>query len=89
VALAENFCRVMGFMMKELSEFLSTTNEIRDRIETLSTFLKIDNVRHQIDKLEVTMRSPDFWNNQLLAKEMGRKLHALKEKLTNIEDFKR
>jgi peptide chain release factor 2 len=75
--------------MQELSEFLSAANAINDRIKTLSAFLDIDNLRHEIGKMEESMSAPDFWNNQLLAKEMGSKLHAFKRKLASVENLKK
>jgi peptide chain release factor 2 len=75
--------------MQELSEFLSAANGINDRIKTLSTFLDIDGVKHEIGKIEESMSAPGFWNNQLLAKETGSKLHALKEQLASMENLKK
>jgi peptide chain release factor 2 len=75
--------------MQELSEFLSAANGINDRIKTLSIFLDIDGVKHEIGKLEESMSAPGFWNNQLLAKETGSKLHALKQKIASVENLKK
>jgi peptide chain release factor 2 len=75
--------------MQELSEFLSAASAINDRIKTLSTFLDIDNIKHEIGKIEESMSVPDFWNNQLLAKETGSKLHALKQKVASVENLKK
>ncbi|MDR2628813.1 MAG: hypothetical protein LBC30_02375, partial [Puniceicoccales bacterium] len=75
--------------MQELSEFLSAANAINDRIKILSTFLDIDNAKHEIGKMEESMSAPNFWDNQFLAKETGSKLHALKRKLASVENLKK
>jgi peptide chain release factor 2 len=75
--------------MQELSEFLSAANAISDRIKILSTFLDIDKVKHEMCKMEENMSAPDFWDNQFLAKETGSKLHAFKQKLASMENFKK
>jgi peptide chain release factor 2 len=75
--------------MQELAEFLSAADEINGRIATLVKFLGIDAVKHEIEELESLTAAPDFWNDQIFAKSTGSKLHALRQKIADVENLQK
>lgn len=64
-------------------------DNINGRIGALETFLAVDAMKKEIGLLEEAMAAPNFWNDQISAKETGSKLHGLKRKITDVENLKR
>jgi peptide chain release factor 2 len=65
----------------KMDELVKSVENLKKRIETASSLLKLEENKKEIVKLNKIVAAPDFWNDQKKAKEVSQKLNDLKEEV--------
>ncbi|MCB5278630.1 MAG: peptide chain release factor 2 [Candidatus Cloacimonetes bacterium] len=65
-------------------EFKKEAGELIEQIGEIRKLLDQDKKQKELKKLENSMNEPDFWNNQNLAKKIGKRVSQLRDELEHI-----
>ncbi len=72
-----------------LEEIKENLEKIKDKYNYIKEILKPENIKKEIEKLDIEMGKPDFWNNQKKAQEIASRRNNLSEKLNKIEGIEK
>lgn len=70
----------------EINKFLETYQK---NLDDMISAMKLDDIKKEIDDLDLVMNADDFWNNQREAQRVISRMNYLKDNLSMIEALKR
>jgi peptide chain release factor 2 len=73
----------------KMDELVKNIEELQQRVKGAFEFLKLENNKKEIVKLEKITSNPDFWKDQEVAKKISQKLNDLKEEVQAWEKLKK
>lgn len=73
----------------KMDELVKSIEDLKRRIETASSLLKLEDSKKEIVELDKLTAAPDFWKNPERAKEVSQKLNDLKEEADIWEKLKK
>ena len=68
-----------------LEEIKENIEKIKEKYNYIKEIIKPEELKKEIEKLDMEMGKPDFWNDQKKAQEIASKRNSLYEKLNKVE----
>ncbi len=72
-----------------LTEVREKLDILKDKFEDIKTTLDVQSIREEIERIDRSMASADFWNDQGKAKSLTQRRKWLEENLKEIEEIER
>ena len=75
--------------MWPMENLLKNLNDLRGRVQKTAELLRLDGMRSELQVLEKTMQTPQFWQDQNRAKEASQQAAELRAEIKKWDDLER
>ncbi|MFA6551334.1 MAG: PCRF domain-containing protein [Patescibacteria group bacterium] len=72
-----------------MENLLKNLNDLRGRVQKTAELLRLDGMRSELQVLEKTMQTPQFWQDQNRAKEASQQAAELRAEIKKWDDLER